>query len=162
MGTPGRGDVTAEEKGVSGGPWRPEYIRLIKIAIVAVIVIVALVIAIPIVQDALRQPRVTLAEPSDSVVPCSSFVHFHSTGFFTGFDHFHFVPPQVYTWSFTLVNTGDADGFVNIAFSLDGVVSAHSVYLVPAGSSIEKSFDLDSGDCVRQDASMGIEVSWKA
>lgn len=151
-----------EEGGKGRGPLRPEHIRLIKIAVVAVIVIVALVIAIPFVQDSLRQPQVTLIEPGESVVPCSSFLHFHSTGFFTGFDHAHFVPPQVYTWSFTLVNTGDADGFVNIAFSLDGVVSAHSVYFVPAGSSIEKSFDLDAGDCVRQDASMGIEVSWKA
>ena len=133
-----------------------------RLIIVAVIVIVALVIAIPFVQDALRQPRVTLVEASESLVPCSSFLHFHSTGFFTGFDHVHFVPPQVYTASFTLVNSGDADGFANVQFHLDGINSANDNYFIPAHSSVQKNFNLQINNCAAQGLSIVLAGFWKA
>ncbi len=119
------------EEGEGRGPFRrPETYRLVKIAIVAVIVIVALVIAIPFVQDALRQPRITLTEASFSRVPC---------GFFG--------TSQTYSFFFTLVNSGDADGIANVQFLLDGINMANVDYFVPAGSSVEKSANLEVGGC---------------
>ncbi len=119
-----------EEEGKGGGPARPEYIRLIKIAIVAVIVVVALVIAIPFVQDALRQPRMTLTDTSIFRQPCGLFG-----------------TSQTYSFLFTLVNSGDADGIANVQFLLDGINSANVDYFVPAGSSVEKSANLQVGGC---------------
>ena len=150
------------EEGEGVGPLKPEYIRLIKIAIVAVIVIVALVIAIPFVQEALRQPRVTLIESSESLIRCETFNHFHSTGFFSGFDHLHIDPPQVYTGSFTLVNSGDADGFANVQLHLDGINMANENYFIPAGTSIQKSLSLQIDSCTVRAPDIVLAAFWKA
>ncbi len=131
-----------EEEGKGRGPPRPEYIRLIKIAIVAVIVIVALVITVPILQDALRQPRVTLTDRDFSL----------ACGFFDG----------TYTYTFTLVNTGDADAFANVQFHLDGAIRADDNYFIPAHSSVRKSATLGVDDCTDRTPTIVLAAFWKA
>ena len=135
-----------EEEGEGEGrsPLHPEYIRLIKIAIVAAIIIVALVIAVPFVQDALSQPRITVTETSFERVQC----------FFTSF--------QTYSYFFTLVNSGDADGFANVQFHLDGINLANANYFVPAGTTVDKSFNLQEGDCVDHTPEVVLAGFWKA
>lgn len=133
------------EEGEGRGPLRPEYIRLIKIAIVAVIVIAALVITVPILQDALRQPRVTLIETSASFVGCGLFGS-----------------SQTYTFFFTLVNSGDAAAFANVQFHLSGVNSANENYFIPAGSSVAKSADVRVNDCVERTFNIVLAAFWKA
>ncbi len=140
---------------------KPEVARLVRYSVVAVIVIVALVITIPILQDALRQPRVTLVETSGARLPCSGTNHFHSTGFFTGFNHVHW-PPQVYTASFTLVNSGDADGFANVQLHLNGINMANENYFVPAGTSVQKSANLQVGGCTEDTLTIILAAFWKA
>ena len=123
------------EEGDRVGRLRPEHIRLIKIAIVAVIVIVALVI----VQDALRQPRITYIEASISRVPCGLFG-----------------TSQNYTYTFTLKNSGDADGEADVHFVIDGTARIEARepaggqdmhYIVPAGSIVSKSFNYQVSGC---------------
>ncbi len=128
---------------MSSGPWRPEFVRLIKIAIVAAIVIVALVIAIPFVQDALRQPRVTLTDTSFSIVGC-----------FLGKQDVHFL--------FTLINTGDADAFANVQFHIDGVNMANDNYFIPAGTSVQKMATVGVNDCVDHTPAVVLAAFWKA
>ena len=127
------------EEGDGRGPARPEYFRLIKIAIVAAIVIVALVIAVPIVQDVLGQPRITYIEASISRVPCGLFG-----------------TSQNYTYTFTLKNSGDADGEADVHFVIDGTARIEARepaggqdmhYIVPAGSIVSKSFNYQVGGC---------------
>ncbi len=118
-----------------------ELVRAVRLAVIGAIIVAVLLVAVPLILQATAQPKIALTEVSMPEIRfCSD-------------DQEYF---------FTLVNTGDADGFANIAFSLDGVVVAHQVYFVPAGSSIEKSFVKDPNDCFRHNASMEIEVSWKA
>jgi hypothetical protein len=65
------------------------------------------------------------------------------------------------TYFFTLVTTGDADGFAHVQFLLDGVVRANQTYFVPAGNSVQESFDLDPNDCFTHAASLRIASVWK-
>ncbi len=115
--------------------------RLVIGVVVVVAVLVSVAIAIPFILEAIAQPNIVMTETS---VPERRFCS------------------DVRTFSFTLVNTGDADGFANIQFFLDGVEKANQDYFVPAGSTVEKSYDLDPGDCLTHDASLVLRNFRKA
>lgn len=97
------------------------------------------------VQEALRQPRITLTEEGFSLVSC---------GFFG--------TSQTYIFSFTLVNSGDGDGFANVRFVLDGTGRGNNNYFVPAGTSVDKSASLLVNDCVDHSPDIVLVASWKA
>ena len=134
------------EDGDGVGRLRPEYIRLIRFAIVAVIVIVALVLVVPFVQDALRAPRITVTETSVERQP---FPPFGCTS-------------QTYIFTFRLVNSGDADGFANVQFHIDGVSMANSNYFIPAGQSIPGRVGVSLPDCNAHTTEVVLVSTWKA
>ena len=119
-----------EEEGKGAGPLRPEYVRLIKIGIVAVIVIVAVVSAIPFIQQAIAQPRISITDSNFGSVGCGLFG-----------------TSQTVVYSFTLINTGDADGFVQIGFFIDGNLATQNTFFVGQGLSIPKVENVQLGDC---------------
>ncbi len=133
------------EEGDSVGGLSPEHIRLVKIAIVAVIVIVALVITIPFVQEALRQPTITLTDRTVFRAICGLFG-----------------TSQTYRFLFTLVNSGDADGFANVQFHIDGTNRANNNYFIPAGGSVDKEANVVVGDCIAHSTDIRLESTWKA
>ena len=132
-----------EEEGKGRGPPRPEYIRLIKIAIVAAIVIAAVAISLPFILQAVAQPNIATTDFGFVRAPC---------GFFG--------TTQTYTYSFSLVNTGDADGFVQVGFFLDNNLVAQDTYHVPQGTSVPKTANVLVGDCADHNPGLRIlEVS---
>ncbi len=133
------------EDGGGAGGLRPEQLRLVKIAIVAVIVIVALVIAVPFIQEALRQPTITLTDRTVFRTTCGLFGS-----------------SQTYRFVFTLVNSGDADGFANVQFFIDSTNRANNNYFIPAGSSVDKDATVVVGDCVGHSTDIRLESTWKA
>lgn len=133
-----------EDEGGAVSP-RPESVRVIKLMIVAAIVIAALVVAVLFVQDALRQPRIALIEGKILHVSCDTVGTF-----------------QTYFFSFVLVNSGDAHGFANVQFQLDGVSRANTDYFVPAGTSIEEGDSLQIDDCAAHTLALVLAAFWKA
>ncbi len=119
------------EEGDRVGPLRPEYIRLIKIAIVVVIVIAAVAISLPFILQAIAQPNIAITDSGFGTSGCGLFGS-----------------SQTVTYSFSLVNTGDADGFVQIGFFIDNNLVASNTYLVPQGTSVPKTASVGVGDCV--------------
>lgn len=119
---------------------KPEFARIVKWAIVAVIVIVALVIAIPFIQLVLAQPAITMTDTRTfSAIGCGLFG-----------------ASQVFGFEFTLVNTGNADGFAVVHFLVDGAPALENTYLVPQGESVIKAAQLIVGDC--NPHSLGIQI----
>ncbi len=119
-----------EEEGKGRGPPRPEYIRLIKIAIVAAIVIAAVAISLPFILQAVAQPRFAITDTGFLTPGCGLFGS-----------------SQTVTYLFSVVNTGDADGFVKIGFFIDNTLVAQDTYFVRQGMSDSKSGNVQVNDC---------------
>ncbi len=131
------------ERGDGRSLLRPEYIRLIKIAIAAAVVIAAVAISLPFILQAIAQPNIAIIDPNFSRTGCGWFG-----------------TTQTYTYSFSLINTGDADGFVKIGFFVDSIEAGQATYFVPAGDPIPKVAPITVGGCdVRAPGMRILEVS---
>ena len=119
------------EEGEGVGPLKPEYIRLIKIAIVVVIVLVAVAVSLPFILQTIAQPNIVMTDTGFETLGC---------GFFG--------TSQTITYSFSLINTGDADGFVQIGFFADDNLIGSDTYFVSRGMSVPKTANIVVGDCV--------------
>ncbi len=118
------------EEGRGRGPPRPEYIRLIKIAIVAAIIIAAVAISLPFILQAIAQPNIAITDSGFGTSGCGLFGS-----------------SQTVTYSFSLINTGDADGFVQIGFFIDNNLVGSNTYFVLQGASDPKTANVVVGDC---------------
>lgn len=130
--------------------WRDfDILKLAKIIVVGGIVIAVITVGVPptiqYVGNALAQPEITLTDRNFGGQGCGLF---GST--------------QTYTYFFTLVNTGDADGFAQVHFLLDGERVADDVYLVRVGESVDKSAAINVGDCESHTLGVVIGSTWKA
>ncbi len=110
--------------------------RLLKWGIVGAIVIVILIYTIPFVLDltskALTQPNIVLAETSIRRTEC---LHVYD------YD-------QEYRFSFTLVNTGDADGIAEVVFLLDDQVEMTDTFAVAKDYPVTESRTIIVADCL--------------
>ncbi|MEE9174062.1 MAG: hypothetical protein V3U30_03690, partial [Thermoplasmata archaeon] len=102
------------EEGGRAEPPRPESKKLIWTIIVAAIAISATVISVPFIQEALRQPNITLTDKAQAWVG----------GCVLG-------SSQLFFSSFNLINTGEADGFVTVAVMVDGAIGSEDTFYVP-------------------------------
>ncbi len=118
------------EEGEGRGPLRPEYIRLIKIAIAAAIVIAAVAISLPFILQAIAQPNIAIIDANSGRSTCGLFGS-----------------SQTIRYSFSLINTGDADGFVKVGFFVDSIEIGQSTFFVPVGNPIPKEFSIIIDDC---------------
>jgi len=125
----------------------PSHIaRYIITAVVAVIVVgVVLGIGIPLAQQSVAAPKITLTDALYSTSGC-----------FLGFGHY------TYTWTFTLVNSGTADGFATVVGYIDGNAAGQAVFFVPAGAHVDKGFSIDAPDCNSHSPNIGITSVTKA
>lgn len=105
---------------------RPQlgYGKIIAAAVVVVVVVVVLTVAVPYLQRAATQPNISLTETNAS---CSWF--------------------DVMTFYFTLVNSGDADGFATLGFYADSSQVKTNRYFVAAKTAAEKTESATVNDC---------------
>lgn len=111
----------------------PRWLVWLVVGVVGVVVVGAALALV--VVPYLAQPKVTLTAATYSTSGCAGF----------GPDQW------TYTWTFTLVNTGNANGFATVEFYLNGQpnVGTYStiVYLVPQGSQVTEQTSVQSADC---------------
>ncbi len=132
---------------VAQGPPPPSHVvRYVIIAVVAVIVVgLALGIGIPLAQQSVTVPKITLTDAPYSTSGC-----------LFGFGHY------TYTWTFTLVNSGTANGFATVTAYIDGAATGAVQYFVPAGSQTSKGFSVDASDCASHSPDLAITSVTKA
>lgn len=120
--------------------------KLRNILIVAVIVVVALAAIGYYVVVIYPQPNIVLTDALWSVSGCG------------------FLGPSAYTftWTFTLVNAGSADGFATVTAYLNGAAWGSVQYFVLHGTQVDKSFSIDSPDCSPYTPDIGISSVTKA
>ena len=110
----------------------PRWLAWLIVGIVIIVMVGGVVafVAIPY----LAQPKVTLTAETYTMSNCMSYP-----------SHFTF------TWTFTLVNTGNANGFATVELYLNGQpgIGTYSTitYLVPQGSQVSEQPSLNSPDC---------------
>ncbi len=97
-------------------------------------------VALPFILQAIAQPNIVLTETSYIEGDCY----------------------EDYLFFFTLVSTGDADGFAKVEFLIDGVAMEDTDYFVQAGTTVEKSVAVLVDDCVQHTAEVRIASVWKA
>lgn len=119
-----------EEEGKDRGPPPPAYVRLFKIGIVVAIVIAAVASSLPFILQAIAQPNIAITDSGFGAPGCGLLEL-----------------SQTITYSFSLVNTGEADGFVQIGFYIDNDLAASNTYLVPQGALVPKTADVVVDDC---------------
>lgn len=132
-----------EQGGKGAGPVQAESVRLIKVAIVVVVVIsavaIALPIALPFVLQAIAQPNIILTNVETN------------PGFCAG------------SFSFTLINTGDAGGFAKVQFLIGGIPLENRTYFVPARTTLDTGNSVDVAGCdLESTRSMRLDSTWKA
>jgi hypothetical protein len=118
-----------EEEGGRADPPRPESRTLIWTIILAAIAISAAIIAVPFIQEALKQPNITLTDKAQAILPCA------------------FSSSQQFFFSFNLINTGEADGFVTVAVMVDGAIGSEDTFYVPRGTSVPGAVSHTVNDC---------------
>ena len=109
----------------------PKSRRLVQIAVAVVAAVAVLAVALyymsavylPAAQEAATQPRITITDAGYYESGCGFFGPYYRT----------------FTWTFSLVNTGDADGFAVVTFTVNGEGVGQDTYHVPAGTSVEKT-----------------------
>jgi hypothetical protein len=140
---------TQYPKAYTAPPPSPQrnWIRIVAIAVVAVALIATFgAFGVPAIQRYLAQPKMSATDVGISNTPCQS-------SFFTGP-----YPPQYYLFSFTIYNTGDADGFATVFFVLHedgqgnpfpggGIVFTQDRYFLPAHSTVDKHANVQVLDC---------------
>ncbi len=132
-------------------PTKRKMNRWVALSIVVVMVVVGLVltfqVGVPAIQRTIAQPRITLTDSVTTSGPC-------------GFLGLQSQPTGV---AFNLTNRGDADGYAEVLFRLNGQEVTRNTYFVPAGTMIHKWQHLDNmGDCVNRSMSAEITRTWKA
>src|SRR5713101_5564872 len=115
------------------GPARMPRWLVWLVAGIVVIVIVGAVIAVAVIPY-FAQPKITLTDASHTTSGCN----FSSAQW-------------TYTWTFMLVNTGNANGFATVEFYLNGQPNigtySNVVYLVPQGSQVAEQHSVTTADC---------------
>lgn len=115
-----------------GPPPRRMRLSPARLAVIAVILVAAVVGAAYYLVAIAPQPRIVLTDSTYTTTGCGAF----------GPNHF------TYTWTFTLINTGDADGFGTVKFYVvQGVEVAENVYFIPQHSQITRGGSVNSPDC---------------
>ncbi len=117
------------EEGGRADPPRPESRKLIRTIIVAAIAISAAIIAVPFIQEALKQPNITLTDKGQALGGCASG------------------SSQLFFFWFNLINTGEADGFVTVAVMVDGAIGSEDTFYVPRGTSVPGALSQTVNDC---------------
>ncbi len=118
------------EEGGRADPPRPESKKLIWTIIVAAIAISAAIISVPFIQEALKQPNITLTDKSQAWVGGCGFSS-----------------SQLFFFGFTLINTGEADGFATVAVMVDGAIGSEDTFYVPRGTSVPGAVSHTVNDC---------------
>ncbi len=121
--------------------WSPKKTLLVILGLAGAII--GGIVGSALILQGLSQPNVTLVEPTYSRAFC------------------FFGPPQSYTASFTLVNNGNADGFANVQFVIDGTVVANNNYFITQGTSVQKSLTASLNDCNEHSLDVRIASIWK-
>jgi hypothetical protein len=105
----------------------------------------ALGIGIPLAQQSVATPKIAL---TDAV--------YQTSGCFLGLGHYS------YAWTFTLMNSGTANGFATVTAYIDGVAQGEVQCFVPAGSQISKGFSVDASVCASHSPNIAITSVTKA
>jgi len=107
----------------------------IKIAVLAIALVIALVVLETVVLPSLAQPKITMTNMSYASSGCTSGTPPHWT----------------YTFTFDLVNTGNANGFALVQLYLNGAPSIGTyrsvTFLVPQGSGVTEQPSIQAADC---------------
>ncbi len=133
------------EEGGRADPPRPESKKLIWTIIVAAIAISAAIIAVPFIQEALKQPNITLTDKAQAWA--GGCILGSSQPFFS----------QLFFSSFNLINTGEADGFVTVAVMVDGAIGSEDTFYVPRGTSVPGALSHTVNDC--NDHSVDVRIT---
>ncbi len=128
------------EEGGRADPPRPESKKLIWTIIVAAIAISAAIIAVPFIQEALKQPNITLTDRAQARLSGCAFSS-----------------SQQFFFSFNLINTGEADGFVTVAVMVDGAIGSEDTFFVPRGTSVPGALSQTVNDC--NDHSVDVRIT---
>jgi len=117
---------------VPRAPLRPSHIaRYVVIAIVAVVIVgLAWGFGIPLAQQSAATPKITLTDAAYTQSGCGLFGPYYYT----------------FRWTFTLVNTGNANGFASVMFYVNGDSAGKNQYFVPLGSQITRSSSVNGPD----------------
>ncbi len=118
------------EEGGRADPPRPESKKLIWTVILAAIAIIAAIISVPFIQEALRQPKITLTDKGQAWLGGCAFSSY-----------------QLFLFSFNLTTTGEADGFVTVAVMVDGAIGSEDTFYVPRGTSVPGALSHTVNDC---------------
>ncbi len=116
------------DEAANGPQKRPGYAKFIIIGVVVAAAVVAVVIAPPFIVQWIGQPNMVMTEVTVTILG----------GEFCSDDYIYF---------FSIVNSGDADGIATVEYLIDGAVRDTQDYFVPAGTSIDRSFDVPVDDC---------------
>jgi hypothetical protein len=107
--------------------------RSLVVLLVAIIVVVIVIVSVVAWYTVLSpRPKITMTDvvPTNAVPRCGVFIH----------------NPQSVGAQFTLVNTGNADGFAIVNMNGGATPLAQNTYFVPAGQSVTKTLFTDV-DC---------------
>jgi hypothetical protein len=118
-----------EEEGGRADPPRLESRKIIWTIIVAAIAVIAAIISVPFIQEALKQPNITLTDKAQAWLGCT------------------FSSSQQLFFSFNLINTGEADGFATVAVIVDGAIWSEDTFFVPRGTSVPGALSQTVNDC---------------
>lgn len=127
-------------------PPRPAGRRLRNVVVVLVVVILALVGIGYYALIIYPQPNITLTDVLYNSSGCGFFGNLYYT----------------YSMTFTLVNTGSADGFATVVGYIDGSGVGQVQYFVPHGTSVDKGFSIDASDCNTHTPDVAITAVVKA
>lgn len=111
----------------------PRWLSWLVIGIIVIAVVGGVIVfaVIPYFQ----QPKITLTNATHTTAGCGAFGPARWT----------------YAWTFTLVNTGDANGFATVEFYLNGQPDIGTfttiTYLVPHGSQVTEQASVQTTDC---------------
>jgi len=104
-------------------PRQKSFVGLIVVIVIAVVAIAFfLAVGLPLIQQSVAAPKITLTDATYTTFGCGLFGPYYYT----------------FTWTFTLVNTGNADGFATVTFYVNGEAVAYNLYFVPAGAQITR------------------------
>lgn len=102
------------------------------VIIVVVIIILAYVFAVylPAAQQAATQPKITMTDAGYYTSGCGFFGPYY----------------WIFTWTFNLTNTGNANGFATVTYYVNSNQVGMNVYYVPAGGTVSKAATVDGPD----------------
>src|SRR2546425_10045883 len=87
-------------------PRQRRYVGLIVVVVIAVVVVgIFFGVGLPMVQQSVAAPKITLTDSTYTSDGCGFFGPYY----------------YVFTWTFKLVNTGNADGFATVMFLVNGI-----------------------------------------